>query len=223
MPTPEERHDVTVSINGRRYRASVESRKTLADFIREDAHLLGTKLGCEHGVCGSCTILLDDAPARSCLTLAVQANGHRVRTVESLNDGPDLNPLQLAFREQHGLQCGFCTAGFLMTATALLEENPAPTRDDIVETVSGSLCRCTGYQTIIAAIEQAASEANGDDTDEDAAGTAIDPAIPTEPASEPAPNPVPDPAADPVPGLTPRPDNDVVDHADASTSGGATS
>ena len=156
--SPEDSVDVSVSINGRRYRAVVEARKTLADFIREDAHLPGTKLGCEHGVCGACTVLLDDAPARSCLTLAAQADGHRVRTVESLSDGQELSPLQRAFREQHGLQCGFCTAGFLMTASALLEENPTPTHEEIVETVSGSLCRCTGYQTIIAAIEQAATE-----------------------------------------------------------------
>lgn len=161
--TAEERLSVSVTINGRTYRAEVEARKTLADFIREDAHLLGTKLGCEHGVCGSCTVLLDDEPARSCLTLAVQADGHQIRTVESLSDGQDLNTLQRAFREQHGLQCGFCTAGFLMTATALLEENPTPTRDEIVETVSGSLCRCTGYQTIISAIEQAAAEGEADD------------------------------------------------------------
>ena len=147
-----------MAINGRRYRASVESRKTLADFIRDDASLPGTKLGCEHGVCGACTVLLNDDPVRSCLTLAVQADGQRVRTVESLNDGHELNPLQTAFREHHGLQCGFCTAGFLMSATALLEENANPTRDEIVETVSGSLCRCTGYQTIIAAVEQAAAE-----------------------------------------------------------------
>ncbi|MCB1041222.1 MAG: hypothetical protein KDA94_17055, partial [Acidimicrobiales bacterium] len=105
-----------------------------------------------------CTVIIDDVPARSCLTLAAQAHGHHVRTVESLSDGQQLNPLQRAFREQHGLQCGFCTAGFLMTATALLEENPTPSRDEIVETVSGSLCRCTGYETIIAAVEQAAAE-----------------------------------------------------------------
>lgn len=206
MTTPEEHHNVSMTINGRKYRASVEARKTLADFIREDAHLSGTKLGCEHGVCGSCTILLDDAPARSCLTLAVQADGHRIRTVESLNDGPELNPLQRAFREQHGLQCGFCTAGFLMTATALLEDNPAPSRDDIVETVSGSLCRCTGYQTIISAIEQAAAEGQTD-TDLDADAN-LDGTTPGESAAaqEPAPNPVPDPDSDPAPGMTPSPD-----------------
>jgi aerobic-type carbon monoxide dehydrogenase small subunit (CoxS/CutS family) len=168
--TPEERLNVAMTINGRRYRAGVEARKTLADFIREDAQLPGTKLGCEHGVCGSCTVLLDDLPARSCLTLAVQAEGRQIRTVESLADGQELNTLQRAFREQHGLQCGFCTAGFLMTATALLEENPAPTREDIVETVSGSLCRCTGYETIVAAIEQAAADgAEGNDDAKDGA------------------------------------------------------
>lgn len=166
--SPEDHLDISVSINGRRYRALVEARKTLADFIRDDAHLPGTKLGCEHGVCGACTVLLDDAPVRSCLTLAAQADGHRVRTVESLSDGQELNPLQRAFREQHGLQCGFCTAGVLMTASALLEENPTPTREDIIETVAGSLCRCTGYQTIITAIEQAAAESlHGSSSTED--------------------------------------------------------
>lgn len=155
---PLERLDVWVTINGRRYAASVEARKTLADFIREDAHLVGTKLGCEHGVCGACTVLLDDQPVRSCLTLAAQAHGQDVRTVESLNSGRELNSLQRAFQENHGLQCGFCTAGILMAATALLEENPAPVRADIVEALSGSMCRCTGYETILAAIEQAATE-----------------------------------------------------------------
>lgn len=153
--TPEELLPVAVSINGRVYRTTVEARKTLADFIREDAALTGTKLGCEHGVCGACTVLLDDAPTRSCLVLAVQADGHRIRTVESLADGPELNSLQSAFRSHHGLQCGFCTAGFLMSATALMEQNESPTREEIVETVSGSLCRCTGYQTIISAVEEA--------------------------------------------------------------------
>lgn len=161
---PAESHPVAVSINGRTYRASVEARKTLADFIREDAALTGTKLGCEHGVCGACTILVDDVPARSCLMLAVQADARSVRTVESLADGPELNALQTAFRNNHALQCGFCTAGFLMSATALLEADPAPSRDDIVETVSGSLCRCTGYQTIVAAVEEAAA-AMGEEVD----------------------------------------------------------
>lgn len=153
--TPEEYLSVAVSVNGRVYRGLVEARKTLADFIREDAALTGTKLGCEHGVCGACTVLIDDAPARSCLMLAVQADGRTVRTVESLADGSELNALQHAFRNNHGLQCGFCTAGFLMSATALLEQNPTPSREEIVETVSGSLCRCTGYQTIIESIEEA--------------------------------------------------------------------
>lgn len=155
--TPEEHVPVAVSINGRTYRGVVEARKTLADFIREDAALTGTKLGCEHGVCGACTVLVDDAPARSCLMLAVQADGRRIRTVESLADGAELNPLQQAFRNNHGLQCGFCTAGFLMSATALLEQNPTPSREEIVETVSGSLCRCTGYQTIVEAVQEAAA------------------------------------------------------------------
>ncbi|GAB4005355.1 (2Fe-2S)-binding protein [Nocardioides ultimimeridianus] len=155
--TPDDLHPIAVSINGRTYRSKVEPRRTLADFIREDAALTGTKLGCEHGVCGACTVLVDDLPARSCLMLAVQAEGRLVRTVESLSDGAELNALQQAFRNNHGLQCGFCTAGFLMSATSLLETNPTPSRDEIVETVSGSLCRCTGYQTIIEAVEEAAA------------------------------------------------------------------
>lgn len=155
--TPQESLPVSVSVNGRTYRALVDVRKTLADFIREDAVLTGTKLGCEHGVCGACTVMVDDAPIRSCLMLAVQADGRQVRTVESLADGSELNVLQEAFRRNHSLQCGFCTAGFLMSATALLEHNATPTRAEIVETVSGSLCRCTGYETIVAAIEEAAS------------------------------------------------------------------
>ncbi|GAB3854691.1 (2Fe-2S)-binding protein [Nocardioides maradonensis] len=155
--TPDDLHSIAVSINGRTYRSTVEARRTLADFIREDAALTGTKLGCEHGVCGACTVLVDDLPARSCLMLAVQAEGRLVRTVESLSDGAELNALQQAFRNNHGLQCGFCTAGFLMSATSLLETNPTPSRDEIVETVSGSLCRCTGYQTIIEAVEEAAA------------------------------------------------------------------
>lgn len=156
---PEEHLPVAVSVNGRVHRATVEARKTLADFIREDAALTGTKLGCEHGVCGACTVLLDDAPARSCLVLAVQADGRNIRTVESLAEGPELNSLQQAFRNHHGLQCGFCTAGFLMSATAMMEQNACPTREEIVETVSGSLCRCTGYQTIVSAVEEAVAVA----------------------------------------------------------------
>lgn len=157
--TPQESLQVSVSVNGRTYRAQVDARKTLADFIREDAVLTGTKLGCEHGVCGACTVLVDDAPMRSCLMLAVQADGRHVRTVENLADGTELNSLQQAFQRNHSLQCGFCTAGILMSATALLEQNPTPTRAEIVETVSGSLCRCTGYETIVAAVEEAAAQA----------------------------------------------------------------
>ncbi|GGB21484.1 (2Fe-2S)-binding protein [Flexivirga endophytica] len=157
--TPQESLHVSVSVNGRTYRAQVDARKTLADFIREDAVLTGTKLGCEHGVCGACTVLVDDAPMRSCLMLAVQADGRHVRTVENLADGTELNSLQQAFQRNHSLQCGFCTAGILMSATALLEQNPTPTRAEIVETVSGSLCRCTGYETIVAAVEEAAAPA----------------------------------------------------------------
>jgi carbon-monoxide dehydrogenase medium subunit/6-hydroxypseudooxynicotine dehydrogenase subunit alpha len=151
---------VDVTVNGTLLRAGVEPRKTLADFIREEAGLTGTHLGCEHGVCGACTIQLDGQPVRSCLLFAVQANGHHVRTVESLAPDPDgeLHPLQQAFHETHALQCGFCTPGFLMTLEAYLREppNPAPTEEDIREVLSGNLCRCTGYQNIVEAVRLAA-------------------------------------------------------------------
>jgi carbon-monoxide dehydrogenase small subunit len=147
---------VTVIVNGERREARVEPRKTLADFLREDCALTGTHLGCEHGVCGACTVLLDGDAVRSCLVFAVQAEGARVTTVEGLspNDG-SLSPVQEAFREAHGLQCGFCTPGFIVSVTAFLREHPHPTDAEIREGLSGNLCRCTGYQGIVNAVRLA--------------------------------------------------------------------
>ena len=144
---------VTMTVNGQRRHATVEPRKTLADFLREDCALTGTHLGCEHGVCGACTVLLDGDAVRSCLVFAVQAEGATVTTVEGLspNDG-SLSPVQEAFREAHGLQCGFCTPGFIVSVTAFLRDHPSPTDAEIREGLSGNLCRCTGYQGIVNAV-----------------------------------------------------------------------
>ncbi|MDR7588799.1 MAG: (2Fe-2S)-binding protein [Armatimonadota bacterium] len=153
---------MAVRINGTVYQAEVEVRTTLADFIRGHAGLTGTHLGCEHGVCGACTVLLNGEPVRSCLMLAVQADGAEVTTVEALGTPERLHPLQEAFREHHGLQCGFCTPGFLMTALAFLQENPRPTTEEIRQAIAGNLCRCTGYQGIVAAIADAARRMRGE-------------------------------------------------------------
>jgi aerobic carbon-monoxide dehydrogenase small subunit len=144
---------VAFAINGGRVEFRVEPRRTLADAIRDDLGLSGTHLGCEHGACGACTILLDGQPVRSCLMLAVQAEGAEITTIEGLAHGGEPHPIQQAMREAHGFQCGFCTPGFLMSAVALLAENPAPTRDQIRAELSGNLCRCTGYQSIIDGVE----------------------------------------------------------------------
>ena len=149
---------IKVTVNGRIYERLVEVRMTLADFIRQELDLTGTHLGCEHGVCGACTILLNGEAVRSCLMLAAQADGAELRTVESLAEGDELHPIQRAFQDHHALQCGFCTPGFLMTALAFLNDNPLPTRVEVREAISGNLCRCTGYQPIIDAILQASSE-----------------------------------------------------------------
>jgi carbon-monoxide dehydrogenase small subunit len=148
--------NVTLTINGQRTDINVEPRKTLADAIREDCGLTGTHLGCEHGVCGACTVLIDDQPVRACLMFAVQASDTHIRTVEGLADGDKLHPLQQAFWDHHGLQCGFCTPGFLMLAAAGLESNPTPTDDELRELLSSNLCRCTGYQNIVKAVRVAA-------------------------------------------------------------------
>ncbi|WP_182523964.1 (2Fe-2S)-binding protein [Nocardioides dongkuii] len=153
----EELHDVRLDVNGTAYDVRVPARRLLSDALRHDLGLTGTHVGCEHGVCGSCTVLLDGAPVRACLVLAVSVSGQRVTTVEGLTrpDG-SLGPVQQAFAECHGLQCGFCTPGFLTTITAGLRDNPAPTHDEAREMVAGNLCRCTGYQNIVRAVERAA-------------------------------------------------------------------
>ena len=151
---------VRVTVNGQVREATVEARLTLADFLRERCHLTGTHLGCEHGACGACTVLVDGAAVRSCLMFAVQAVGTEVTTVEGMAaaDGT-LSPVQAALRECHGLQCGFCTPGFVVTITALLDENPHPDEDEIRDALSGNLCRCTGYQGILAAVRSLAGAA----------------------------------------------------------------
>jgi carbon-monoxide dehydrogenase small subunit len=156
------RRDVAIEINGTVYERSVEPRMLLSDFIRHEANLTGTHVGCEHGVCGACTIQLDGEPVRSCIMFAIQAHGHSVRTVEALTEGLEpgkLHPLQQAFHEHHGLQCGFCTPGFLMSIEPLLLE-PEKLEDeaDIREALSGNLCRCTGYQNIVNAVRDAAQK-----------------------------------------------------------------
>lgn len=148
---------VALNVNGRQHVADVEPRKTLLDTLREDFALVGTHAGCEHGVCGACTVLLDGAPVRSCLIFAVQADGYAITTIEGLAPEPgELSIVQDAFCETHGLQCGFCTPGMILTAHALLENTADPTRDDIVEAISGNICRCTGYGQIVEAVEVAA-------------------------------------------------------------------
>jgi carbon-monoxide dehydrogenase small subunit len=157
-----DRREITVTINGEKYTREVETRLTLADFIRHECYLTGTHLGCEHGVCGACTILLDGLSARSCLMLAVQADGHEILTVEGIapND-EELHPLQQAFQDNHGLQCGFCTPGMLTTLLEFLKDNPDPTEREVREAISGNLCRCTGYQGIVDAALDAAGRLRG--------------------------------------------------------------
>jgi xanthine dehydrogenase iron-sulfur cluster and FAD-binding subunit A len=157
LPGGETAREIRMRVNGVDHALTVPVRKTLADALREDLRLTGTHLGCEHGVCGACTVLIDGEAVRSCLLLAVQANGSDVTTVEALGSPEKLHPLQQAFWEHHGLQCGFCTPGFLTTLVAFLQENPSPTRDEIREAISGNLCRCTGYVNIINAVERAAA------------------------------------------------------------------
>ena len=147
-----------LKINWKTYRITVDPRRTLADAIRDDCGLTGTHLGCEHGVCGACTVMMDGDPVRSCLMFAVQADGHDLRTVEGLAQGDKFHPLQQAFMDHHALQCGFCTPGFLMLAAAVLERNPDIDDDEIREVLSSNLCRCTGYQNILKAVRAAAAE-----------------------------------------------------------------
>ncbi len=150
-------HPVVTTVNGERVERRVEPRLLLSDFLRHELGLTGTHVGCEHGVCGACTVLFDGEPMRACLLLAVQADGHEISTVESLATGPEeLHPLQEAFRDAHGLQCGFCTAGILMTMVPFLEENADPSEQEIRQALSGNICRCTGYQHIVDAVLEAA-------------------------------------------------------------------
>lgn len=147
---------LTLQVNGAEHQILVEPRKTLADAIREDCGLTGTHLGCEHGVCGACTVLLDGEPVRSCLMFAVQCESMKIRTVEGLAEGDELHPMQQAFWENHGLQCGFCTPGFLMLAVGYLEQNPDPSEEELRDVLASNLCRCTGYQNIVKAVKEAA-------------------------------------------------------------------
>src|SRR5712672_3647844 len=148
---------ITLRVNGRSYRAAIEPRKLLSDFLREECGLTGTHVGCEHGVCGACTVLVDGEAVRSCLMLAVQADGRQVTTVEGLSHDDDLTPLQASFRKHHALQCGFCTPGMITTAHALLSEEPNCDADRVREVLSGNLCRCTGYIPIVEAVLDARS------------------------------------------------------------------
>jgi aerobic carbon-monoxide dehydrogenase small subunit len=150
--------DIVLTINGRDHAIRVEPRRTLADAIREDCGQTGTHIGCEHGVCGACTVLVDGAPVRSCLMFAVQAAGKAIRTVEGLANGEELSLLQRAFMEHHGLQCGFCTPGFLMLVTGVLEREPDIGDDDLIDVLASNLCRCTGYQNIVKAVRAAVQE-----------------------------------------------------------------
>ncbi len=151
-------HKITVTVNGTDYERTVEPRLLLSDFLRHDLGLTGTHVGCEHGVCGACTVLVDDQPVRSCLMFAVQAHGHEVTTVEGLGTPDNLHPIQAAFWEAHAAQCGFCTPGILMTLVPFLQENSDPTEPEIREAIAGNLCRCTGYQHIVDAVELAAEK-----------------------------------------------------------------
>ncbi len=150
--------DLAITVNGTHYEHSLEPRTLLSDFLRHYLSLTGTHVGCEHGVCGACTVLLDEEPVRSCLMFAVQAHGHEVTTIEGLGTIDNPSPIQEAFQEAHGLQCGFCTPGILTTVKSFLEQNPDPSEDEIREAISGNLCRCTGYQHIVDAVKLASEK-----------------------------------------------------------------
>jgi len=159
----EDLHDIDVTVNGARYRGRAQGRMLLSDFLRHELRLAGTHVGCEHGVCGACTVQLDGLPVRSCLTFAVQVNGHTVTTIEGLAPSAGtLHPLQQAMHDHHGLQCGYCTPGILMTMSAFLAECPSPTEAEVREALSGNLCRCTGYQHIVDAVMAAAAYLRGE-------------------------------------------------------------
>jgi aerobic carbon-monoxide dehydrogenase small subunit len=155
----EELHDITLTVNGAHATATAPARRLLSDFLRHELELTGTHVGCEHGVCGACTVLIDGEPVRSCLTFAVMAEGREVTTIEGLAaDDGTLHPVQRAFTENHGLQCGFCTPWFVMSVCGFLAENPEPDEDEVRDGISGNLCRCTGYQNIVKAVHQASGE-----------------------------------------------------------------
>ena len=155
---PQSYRSVEITVNGQTYNKQVEPRRLLSDFLREDLDLRGTHVGCEHGICGACTVLMNGNTVRSCLMFAVQANGAEITTIEGLAQNGELHPLQEGFWENHGLQCGFCTPGFLLSACELLERNPDPTEKEVREGLSGNMCRCTGYQHIVESVLAAASK-----------------------------------------------------------------
>ncbi|MEV5775054.1 (2Fe-2S)-binding protein [Streptomyces antimycoticus] len=157
LMTPREPQLIALNVNGEQHEVITEARRTLVDVLRHELRLTGTHVGCEHGICGACTVLVDDRPVRACLMFAAQAEGARIRTVESLADGNRLSDLQRAFSEHHALQCGFCTPGFLMLAEGFLAERPEATKEEIREVVAANMCRCTGYQTIVEAIDACAT------------------------------------------------------------------
>jgi aerobic carbon-monoxide dehydrogenase small subunit len=160
----EELHEVQLTVNGLHREIKVPARRLLSDALRHDLRMTGTHVGCEHGVCGACTVLVDGRPVRSCLIFAVSAAGSEITTVEGLTDGDQMGPEQRAFQECHGLQCGFCTPGFLTTIHAFLNENPSPTADEAREAIAGNLCRCTGYQNIVKSVLRAAELRSGEPT-----------------------------------------------------------
>ncbi len=153
-----EKSSITLTVNGCNHEFSADPRRLLVDALREDCRLTGTHVGCEHGVCGACTVLVDGRPLRACLTYAVQMEGHEIATIESVATEGQLSPLQQALHEEHGLQCGFCTPGIVMTFEAFLKQNPEPSEEEIRDALSGNLCRCTGYQNIVKAIQKAAEQ-----------------------------------------------------------------
>jgi carbon-monoxide dehydrogenase small subunit len=155
--TGSEAKSVSLVVNEETHEVTLDPRRLLSDVLRDDLHLTGTHVGCEHGVCGACTILIDGRPARACLTFAVQMEGHEITTIEAVSNGTELNPLQQALHQEHGLQCGFCTAGIIMTFEAYLKDNPDPSEAEIRDVLSGNLCRCTGYQNIVSAVSKAAA------------------------------------------------------------------
>ena len=157
-----DRRHIQMKVNGIEYEGDVEPRKLLVDFLREDLELIGTHIGCEHGICGACTVLLNGRSVRSCLMFAVQADGAEIMTIEGLAGRTELHPIQAAFRENHGLQCGYCTPGMLMTAYELLKENPNPTKEEVRKAISSVLCRCTGYKQIVDSVISAAGEMRGE-------------------------------------------------------------